>query len=259
MMLNKTKAKYKLAVQKLIYQKQKLIADKVAANNCEIYKYSSNSCRNIIAPSKNNNAESDDQLKMWYSHFHTEFNGRKSPSTELQKESITKDTRKEAIQFNMHDLEKVICNSIARSLKKSYEHNYHILHAPKIALENILLGLNEWCKDACVKADMQPFDFLTSKINPIPKTGPRDLSMVKSWRPICCSSTVCFLFEKMLLDKLKPYLNTTDCQFAYKPNHGCLQPISIVREAEQKVSDFHVALLDATAAFDRISWKRIKK
>ena len=196
---------------------------------------------------------------MWYSHFHTEFNVRKSPSTELQKESLTNDTTKAAIQFNMHDLEKVISNSIARSLKKSYEHNFHILHAPRIALENILLGLNEWCKEACVNADIQPFDFLTSTINPIPKTGPRDLSMVKSWRPICCSSTVCFLFEKMLLNKLKPYLNTTDCQYAYKQNHGCLQPISIVREAEQKVSDFHVALLDATAAFDRISWRRIKK
>ena len=29
------------------------------------------------------------------------------------------------------------------------------------------------------------------------------------------------------------------------------------KEAEQKLSDFHVALLDATAAFDKISWKRI--
>ena len=42
MVFNKTKAQYKLAVGKLIHEKQKRISNKAAANNSEIYKYTGN-------------------------------------------------------------------------------------------------------------------------------------------------------------------------------------------------------------------------
>ena len=257
-MFNKSKAKYKLAVRKLIHEKQTRIANKVAMKKSEVYRFTRQKGRNIIPPSRINGAKGDDQLEMWYSHFYNELEGRTKPSNAFRMARMT-EKHLNPIQFTIADLEQVIRNDLSKSLHKAYEHNHHVLHAPLIAKENILIGLNKWCEEATNNDGIRPFEFLMSTMTPIPKTGTRNFTNVKSWRPICCSSTVCLILEKMLLVKLKPYLGTEDCQFAYKENHGCIQPISIVREAESKVSDFHVALLDATAAFDRISWKRIKK
>ena len=35
--------------------------------------------------------------------------------------------------------------------------------------------------------------------------------------------------------------------------------LAILKEAGRKLTDIHIALLDATAAFNKISWTRVKK
>ena len=54
-----------------------------------------------------------------------------------------------------------------------------------------------------------------------------------------------------------PYLKTNDCQFGYKTHHSTTHAIEIIRTIEQK-QDAHVCMLDASSAFDSLSWKRIK-
>ena len=133
---------------------------------------------------------------MWYSHFYNELEGRTKPSNAFRMACMT-ENHLNPIQFTLSDLEQVIRNDLSKSLHKAYEHNHHILHAPLIAKENILIGLNKWCEEAINNADIRPFEFLMSTMTPIPKTGIRNFTNAKSWRPICCSSTVCFILEKM--------------------------------------------------------------
>ena len=57
--------------------------------------------------------------------------------------------------------------------------------------------------------------------------------------------------------RLSPFLVTKDCQFGYKNGHSANHAIEIVRILERS-HDAHVCFLDASAAFDKLSWHRIK-
>ncbi len=65
------------------------------------------------------------------------------------------------------------------------------------------------------------------------------------------------MLEKVFLYRTLPYLTTEDCQFGYKSEHGANHAIEMVRILERS-NDSHVCFLDASAAFDKLSWKRIK-
>ena len=65
------------------------------------------------------------------------------------------------------------------------------------------------------------------------------------------------MLEKVLLNRLLPYLKTNDCQFGYKSSHSTSHAIELIRTIERGY-DTHCCLLDASSAFDNISWIRIK-
>ena len=65
------------------------------------------------------------------------------------------------------------------------------------------------------------------------------------------------MLEKIILTRLSPYTHTRDSQFGYKAKHSTSHPIELVRILERK-HDAHVCLLDASSAFDKLSWRRIK-
>ena len=60
----------------------------------------------------------------------------------------------------------------------------------------------------------------------------------------------------MLLKRISPYLVTKECQFGYKPSHSTAHAIEILKTIERNC-DAHVCFLDASAAFDKISWRCI--
>ena len=61
----------------------------------------------------------------------------------------------------------------------------------------------------------------------------------------------------ILLDRLLPFLKTNDCQFGYKSGHSTSHAIELIRVIERNY-DAHCCFLDASSAFDKISWRRIK-
>ena len=81
--------------------------------------------------------------------------------------------------------------------------------------------------------------------------------MKKSWRPISIGTSECWILEKIFQRRLAPYMMTNDCQFGYKSKHSATHAIQIVRVIE-KERDVHACLLDASSAFDRLSWTRIR-
>ena len=96
-----------------------------------------------------------------------------------------------------------------------------------------------------------------TNLRTLPKKDKKDMSLKKSWRPISIGTSENWILEKILLSRLQPYLHTKDCQFGYKQKHSTAHAIEIIRVIERNY-DAHACLLDASAAFDRISWKRVK-
>ncbi len=101
------------------------------------------------------------------------------------------------------------------------------------------------------------WDFFAADLNVIPKKGKVDLSSIKSWRPITVGSSENWLLEKIMQVRLLPFLSTSDCQFGYKSQHSTNHAIEIIRVLERN-HDAHVCFLDASSAFDKLSWRRIK-
>lgn len=99
--------------------------------------------------------------------------------------------------------------------------------------------------------------FFLSNLNIIPKTGKKDLSFKKSWRPISIGTSENWVLEKVLVNRVLPYLQTHDCQFGYKKDHNTSHAIEIIRVIERDY-DVHACMLDASSAFDMLSWRRIK-
>ena len=101
------------------------------------------------------------------------------------------------------------------------------------------------------------WNLFDTNLTPTPKHNKRELSSVKSWRPISVGTSENWILEKIFLERLKPYLHTDDSQFGYKQNHSASHALEIVRILE-RTTDTHICLLDASAAFDCLSWYRIR-
>ena len=127
-------------------------------------------------------------------------------------------------------------------------------HPAKLCLLEIL---NSFSKNVLTDSISNDNDFFLTQLNVIPKKGKKDLSERKSWRPISIGTSENWLFEKVLQRRLLLFLQTKDCQFGYKRNHSTSHAIELVRTIERD-HDAHACLLDASSAFDKLSWTRIK-
>ena len=82
-----------------------------------------------------------------------------------------------------------------------------------------------------------------------------------SYRPIALASCLSKVFESLLLDKTRVYLNTKSNQFAYKKKSNtdtCLFAFKeIIDSYNQHDSNVYCCFLDASKAYDRVSHKRL--
>ena len=127
-------------------------------------------------------------------------------------------------------------------------------HAAKACLVEVLQYFINNVSKGRVTPD---WDFFLTNRELIPKPGKKDYSSKNSWRPISVGTSENWIFEKILLNRLSPYLTRKDCQFGYKEHHSTAHAIELVRTIERN-HDAHICLLDASSAFDKISWRRIR-
>ena len=154
--------------------------------------------------------------------------------------------------FSVKDVAK-----IAESLdpKKSYKHNVHWKFAPTSALMNLQKALNSFWVNGENVGDR----FWEVNMTPIPKSTDKDLTVLKSWRPISVGTTEALILEKLIAMQLKDKLITSDHQFAYKVEHSTETPIKLLQTLHENNKLFWALFLDASAAFDRISHRRIRR
>ena len=103
-----------------------------------------------------------------------------------------------------------------------------------------------------------PSRFLQSMSIPIPKDKSKALTNSKNYRTIAMGSTLGKILDICLFNLHGNILDTNNLQFGFKRNHSASQCTSAVKEVIQyynnKKSNIHVMLLDASQAFDRVSY-----
>ena len=127
-------------------------------------------------------------------------------------------------------------------------------HSAKLC---ILQVFNTW-SDSILNGNCSTvWSLFDTNLTPIPKPKSQDLSTLKAWRPISIGTSENWILEKIFAVRLKPYMSTDDSQFGYKEGHSSSHAIELVRTVE-RTSDTHVCLLDASSAFDKLSWYRVR-
>ena len=192
----------------------------------------------------------ENQLDMWYKHYRSTFQGKDQPKQlppQVQVES----------KLILSELEVRSAIKLIDT-KKAFTRHHHFKHLTDLGVSVFTKCLNTWLEGITTPEKMKvPWDFLASKIGPIPKGPDKSLAELKSYRPIALATTEAWLAEKICLKRCLSYFETADCQFGYKASHSTTHAISIAKELLKK-PDVHVGLLDASAAFDRISHERIE-
>ena len=82
-----------------------------------------------------------------------------------------------------------------------------------------------------------------------------------NYRGICLCSSIIKLVDLIMLSKCGHTLDTSDLQFAYKPNMSTTMCTTVLKEVvhhyNSNGSDVYVCMLDASKAFDRIKYDKL--
>ena len=105
-----------------------------------------------------------------------------------------------------------------------------------------------------------PQAFICANIIPIPKGSKASLTSSDKYRSIAISSVIGKILDHVIIDRLSDCLKTSDYQFGFKSNSSTVLCSTMVNETIQYYIEkggkrIYVLLLDATKAFDKVSYK----
>ena len=104
-----------------------------------------------------------------------------------------------------------------------------------------------------------PAEWKHGIVKPFPKTG--DLSDADNYRPICLTSTLCKVLEKVVKRAVMDYLQSINTipasQHGFVPGRSCLTNLLLAREAwteaRERGEQVDAVLFDFSKAFDKVS------
>ena len=94
----------------------------------------------------------------------------------------------------------------------------------------------------------------------IPKGSKASLTSSDKYRSIANSSVICKILDHVIIDRLSDCLETSDYQFGFKSKSSTVLCSTMVNETiqyyiEKCGKQIYLLLLDATKAFDKVSYK----
>ena len=105
-----------------------------------------------------------------------------------------------------------------------------------------------------------PQAFICANIIPIPKSAKGALTCSDKYRSIAISSVIVKILDHIIIDRQSEFLKTSDYQCGFKPKSSTILCSTMVNETIQYYTEngrkrVYVLLLDATKAFDKVSFK----
>ena len=257
MQLRITKSNYRRQLRQLRREIEVNIAESTTITNC---------FRRLTKPAKSPKPAIIDghsrlaQPVMWQKHLKATYMAEQTPyvgNLLTRVETLmTDDVKRNYDSFDFDEVNRAIGEINTNKSYKRHHHWKYLRHDNHSAKACLIEVFKHWVGSVMQGQFYADWDLFLTNVSFIPKRDKKDLSSKKSWRPISIGTSENWLLEKMILYRVYPYLQTRDCQFGYKPGHSTAHAIEIVRILERR-HDAHVCLLDATSAFDKLSWHRI--
>ena len=156
------------------------------------------------------------------------------------------------IHYDMSKLKHVTILYFVKFIGKAQVSAEHLKHSCR----NIWILLARLFSSMLVHGHM-PCDMIQAVVIPIIKNKTKSTSEKGNYRPVTLANVISKVFDKVLLSRLLPFLNTLPNQFGFKPKHGTEQSVFILKECLQYYvqhgSVVFTCYLDASMAFDKIS------
>ena len=245
----KDKLNFKLAIKRFKIQESIIISKQVEAKS-NIFKTIRKAETHMENPPKLLEGKTPpEQLQFWQKHYTTTFKGQMTPK-QIDSSAQT--------QFSKINYGETLQAIKKIDTSKSYALHYHFKNCPDVVVHVLTKCYNTWLTQVNSGTEYEAWEFMNATINPILKNGLKPVSEVKSYRPIAQATTIAWIAEQICLERCRKYLMTKPEQFGYKQKHSTCHAIQIAKQFGQ-LHDSHVALLDASSAFDHISHDRIIK
>ena len=120
-----------------------------------------------------------------------------------------------------------------------------------------LTPLLSMCLTACVAHGKLPDSLMKVVLVPVIKNKAGSIGSMNNYRPVALASAISKVYEIVLLNKMKPFLNTHDNQFGYKKGLGtdnCIYALKEVISSYRSMNaSVHLCFLDASKGFDQIN------
>jgi len=194
-------------------------------------------------------ADFEAQPQMWADHFGNVF-------TEKSRDSYLEDKYSPPISEPPEPVSKAELTEIISKLESGKAIGldgasaWEFQNAPDTLLTNLQAVYTHILSTAIF-----PKSMLQHKISIIPKSVKKDLTMLKSWRPIQVQNCTLAIFERILLRRNRAILtDTSKEQFGYKSQVGTEMAVAVARAIKGRA---FACCIDYSSAFDMVSWKRI--
>ena len=134
----------------------------------------------------------------------------------------------------------------------------HLINGPLVLLTALSHLYN-----AMIVHGHTPDCLLRSTIIAIPKNTNASLCSSDNYRGIALASSICKLFDLLIIELYADKLSTSDLQFGFKPRVSTTMCTAVLLETVSyfttRGSDVYCCLLDASRAFDRVHFGRLFK
>ena len=106
-----------------------------------------------------------------------------------------------------------------------------------------------------------PEDIIRAVITSIPKNVKESVACSENYRGIALSSILGKVFDLIIIQRYGHALSSSDLQFSFKERHSTVMCSAAIKEATshylQNQSDVYACMLDATKAFDKVSFTKL--
>ena len=106
-----------------------------------------------------------------------------------------------------------------------------------------------------------PVELVYSQLVPLVKDKSGLLDDKSNYRAIALSTTLSKVLELILIERLEPFLSTSDAQFGFKAGHSTTHAAYCLKETVNfytaKGSPIYACFLDASKAFDRVCHSKL--
>ena len=132
----------------------------------------------------------------------------------------------------------------------------HLKYSSKCIVEYLSL-----CFSFFLAHGLLPDTMMSVTLVPVVQNKAGKINARNNYRPIALASTMSKLFERILLNRLKKYLNTEDNQFGFKKGLGTDQCIFALKEIAASYREMNgnvsMGFLDASKAFARVNHRML--